>query len=74
MNKPKMGAATLRAWCAVGATILVVGVAMVVVAVSVWHPLSEAPAVWWVGGGLILAGGLVVTILATSALARLSRE
>ena len=69
-----MGVGALRVWSTVGATVLVLGVVLVIVAVTVWRPLSNAPGAWWVLGGVLLTAGLVITVIATSMLARLSRQ
>ena len=64
---------SLRILSAVGAGILLIGVAFVVIAIVAWQPLNTAPVAWIVATAVILAMGLVLTIIATATLAARSR-
>lgn len=64
----------VRIFSAVGAGILIIGVVVLFIGVAIWQPLSTAPDLWTAATWVLLGGGLVLTILATSTLAARSRQ
>lgn len=65
---------TLRVWSGLGSCVLIAGVVSLAVGVALWKPLGTAPEPWAVATEILIAVGLVVTVIATATLAARSRR
>lgn len=65
-----MSATALRGFSAAGAALLLIGIASLIIGVVTWWPLVAPPEVWVYATGFVIVAGLVVTIMASTTLAR----